>query len=67
MEQRGGKGCISTFHARGREKMAGKEGEGGKKKGGTRGNSLFLFFFFSSHGGTRAEFKSPTQTRDSFY
>lgn len=46
--------------------MAGKEGEGGKKKGGTRGNSLFLFFF-SSHGGTRAEFKSPTQTRDSFY
>lgn len=45
MEQRGGKGSISTFHARGREKM-GKEGEGGKKKGGTRGNSLFLFFFF---------------------
>lgn len=26
--------------------MAGKEREGGKKKGGTRGNSLFLFFFF---------------------
>ena len=36
-----------------------------KKKGGIP----FFFFFFSppSHGGTRAEFKSPTQARDSFY
>lgn len=66
MEQRGGKGSISTFHARGREKMAGKEGEGGKK-GRNAGEFPFSFFFFSSHGGTRAEFKSPTQTRDSFY
>lgn len=32
--------------------MAGKEGEGGKKKGGTRGNSLFLFFFFESRWDT---------------
>lgn len=48
----GGEGTISTLHARGREKMA---GEGGEKKGGI---PFFLFFFFSSPGWTRAEFKS---------
>lgn len=48
MEQRGGERTISTLHARGREKMAGKVVQ---KKRGTRGNSLFSFFFFSSHSG----------------
>lgn len=61
MEQRGGEGNYLDL-AWGREKMAGKVV---KKKGGIP----FFFFFFSppSHGGTRAEFKSPTQARDSFY
>lgn len=45
MEQRGGKGSISTFHARGREKMAGKEGEVVKKRE-ERGGIPFFFFFF---------------------
>lgn len=56
MEQRGGEGTISTLHARGREKMAGKVVQ---KKRGTRGNSLFSFFFFFESRWTRAEFKSP--------
>lgn len=60
MEQRGGE-TISTLHG------------GGKKWRGRwwkkREEFPFSSFFFSppSHGGTRAEFKSPTQARDSFY
>lgn len=61
MEQRGGEGNYLDL-AWGREKMAGKV----VKK---REEFPFSSFFFSppSHGGTRAEFKSPTQARDSFY
>lgn len=46
MEQRGGRDLSRPFMRGGGKKWRGRRGKVVKKKGGTRGNSLFLFFFF---------------------